>query len=305
MISSVIRFLVVLSALGLTCADCARAQPNTQETNPNSTSITVTGLLLASDWQCDTRPKNVPKDELACPEGYSQWGLLTLTKQYSLVGNTSDLKRYERRRVAVTGTVSPGKQSFRDKLDVESIRPGEISATEIMLLIEQLRNDGWTQPMNISNPTLWMFRFTSPMLQILQAGPVAQDVLLEYVNDPQIKDHIIILLGGVGDAKAVGPIISAMADRDEAASSAYAKKVNLAANLALTNITVADVIWHHGGGITIDRCPQDPKSCWVEWWSKHEQDFDVSKTVSRRYSNYPDYGIYQDPSTFRSESLMH
>ena len=88
------------------------------------------------------------------------------------------------------------------------------------------------------------------MLEILQAGPYAQDILLGYVNDPQIKDQIIILLGGVGDQKAVGPIIHAMTDSGGAHDSVYAKKVNLAANLARTNITVSDVIWHQGGGIT-------------------------------------------------------
>ena len=141
------------------------------------------------------------------------------------------------------------------------------------------------------------------MLEILQAGPSAQDILLEYVDDPQIRDQIIILLGGVGDQKAVGPIIHAMAHSPKARTSAYAKKVNLAANLALTNITVSDVIWHHGGGATIERCPDDPKSCWQAWWIKNKETFDVAKTVSRNYSNYPDYGIYQDPGTFRSESF--
>ena len=54
------------------------------------------------------------------------------------------------------------------------------------------------------------------MQQILQAGPAAQDILVQYLTDSQIKDRIIMLLGGVGDGKAVGPIIHAMADRNEA-----------------------------------------------------------------------------------------
>ncbi len=65
------------------------------------------------------------------------------------------------------------------------------------------------------------------MLQILLAGPAAQDTLLKYVDDPEIKDQIIILLGGVGNEKAVDPTIHAMADREEAHDSAYEKKVNL------------------------------------------------------------------------------
>jgi hypothetical protein len=96
-----------------------------------------------------------------------------------------------------------------------------------------------------------------------------------------------------------------MADRNEARDNPNARKVNLVANLALTNITVGDVIWHHGGGITIDACPDDPKSCWFSWWIEHRTTFDVSKTPSRKYSNYPSYGIYQDPGLFRSDVKWH
>ena len=123
------------------------------------------------------------------------------------------------------------------------------------------------------------------------------------LDDPKIKDQIIILLGGLGDQEAVLPIIHAMADQDEASDNKYARKVNLAANLALTNITVGDVIWHHGGGITVDACPDDPKSCWNTWWIQHKDTFDISKTVSRNYSNYPSYGIYQQLALFRSQSF--
>ncbi len=254
-----------------------------------------------SDQRCDEWPQNVPKDKWMCPEGASQWGFITLDKQYSVWGKTSELKQFERRRVTVTGRVSPGLESYMDRLEAESIRLSEIPESQIRDLIGQLRYDGWTEPANISNPTFWVFDFTAPMRQILQAGPAAEDVLLEYVDDSQIKDHIIVLLGGVRDGKAVAPIIHAMADRNEARDNAYARKVNLVANLALTNITVGDVIWHHGGGITRDACPDDPKSCWYAWWIEHRATFDVSKTPSRKYSNYPSYGIYQDPGLFRSE----
>jgi hypothetical protein len=255
-----------------------------------------------SDRRCDEWPQNAPNDKLMCPEGVSQWGLVTLDKQYSVWGNTSELKQFERRRVTVTGRVSPGRESYMDRLDVESVRPSEVPESQLRDWISQLRYDRWTQPENIANPTAWIFHFTPPMRQILLAGPAAQDVLLQYLDDAQIKDHIIILLGGIGDRKAVGPIIKAMADRNEARDNTYGRKVNLVANLALTNITVGDVIWHHGGGITRDACPDDPKSCWYAWWIEHRATFEVSKTPSRNYSNYPSYGIYQDPRIFRPAS---
>ena len=263
--------------------------------------------MLVDDFRCDEWPADVPEDKVMCREGgLSQWGFITATKQYTVRGINSELRKYERQRVTVTGTVTAATGDFpAEKLKAQSIALSEVDANPIRELIEQLRSNPWTEPVNISNPTLWEFNFTPPMIQILQVGPAAQDVLLEYISDPQIKDQIIILLGGVGNGNAVEPIIEAMATPHEAHGSAYARKVNLAANLSLTNITVGDVIWHHGGGIKIDSCPDDPKSCWSAWWTEHSDTFDISYTPKRGYSNYPDYGIYQNPGAYSSERLIH
>jgi hypothetical protein len=295
---------LALSAALLICTGRCQAQAEKNSAESRNSVTTLTGILLVSDRRCDEWPADVPKDKLTCPEGSSQWGLITLGKQYSVRGKTNELKQYERRRVTVTGSVSPGPESFMDRLDVQSISSSEMPESQIRGFIEKLRYDQWAEPVNMTNPTHWLFNFTRPMLQILQAGPAAQDVLLQYLDDPKIKDQIIILLGGLGDRKAVLPIIHAMADLNEARDSEYARKVNLAANLALTNITVGDVIWHHGGGITRDACPDDPKSCWYTWWILHTGTFAISKTVRRNYSNYPSYGIYQDPGLFRSGATV-
>jgi hypothetical protein len=131
------------------------------------------------------------------------------------------------------------------------------------------------------------------MLRILQAGPPAQQVLLQYLDDQQIKDHIIVLLGGVGNERSVEPIIRAMPEKGE--NQDKERRLNLIANLALTNITVSDTIWGHGGGITVPECPNDPKSCWNAWWLKNKNRFKVTAVPSRNYSNYPNYGIYKQP----------
>ena len=268
-------------------------------------SVTATGILLVDDWRCEEWPPDVPKDSMMCPEGASQWGLITESKQYTLIGMKSELAKYERRRVTVTGTVIAAKgDSSLDELKVQSIVSSEANPNQVRALIEELRLHPWAEPMNVANPTSWQFQFTPQMIKILQAGTAAQEVLLEYIRDPQIKDQIIILLGGVGNERAVAPIIDAMATSSEAHGNLYAHKVNLAANLALTNLTVSDVIWHHGGGMMIDACPDDPKSCWSEWWSAHSDTFEVSHTPKRRYSNYPNYGIYQAPGTYSSERFI-
>lgn len=172
-------------------------------------------------------------------------------------------------------------------------QPGN-QETEVKTLISQLYQNTWVGAGNYSTPTFWEFGFTEPMTEILEIGSPAQDYLLEEINNPSIKDQIIILLGGVGDEKSVEPIIEAMISKKDIRKISNAKKINLSANLALTNITVANVIWHHGGGIMITRCPDNPKECWEDWWKKNKSNFSVKTiTQSRRYSNYPGYGIYK------------
>jgi hypothetical protein len=230
---------------------------------------TRTGILLASDTS-------------------KEWALVSGTEFFFVRGNPSELAKFERRRVTVGGTVDAGRQ-----LTVQSIVSSEMSESEIRKLIEQLRGDEWSTPRNMGNPTDWQFNFTEPMLRLLQADPAAQTILLQYLDDQQIKDHVIILLGGVGNEESVEPIIRAMAEKGE--NQDKERRLNLIANLALTNITVSDVIWHHGGGITVPKCPNDPKSCWNAWWLKNKNTFKVTAAPSRNYSNYPDYGIYKQP----------
>jgi len=133
------------------------------------------------------------------------------------------------------------------------------------------------------------------MQKILEIGSPAQELLLERINDSQIKDQVIILLGGIGDERAVATVIGAMVE-NKTMFMPNGDRINLSLNLALTNITVADVIWHHGGGIEIRKCPDNPKRCWVKWWKKNKATFTVKGIKqSRRYSNYPNYGIYRQP----------
>ena len=121
-------------------------------------------------------------------------------------------------------------------------------------------------------------------------GTPAQDALIESLRDPEIKAQAIILLGGVGDERAVGPIIDAMAG-GRSLKSYGGELINLSANVALTNITAAEVIWHHGGGVAETKPPTDSKRRWQRWWKKNKDTFTVKGSATdRRYSNYPNYG---------------
>jgi hypothetical protein len=159
--------------------------------------------------------------------------------------------------------------------------------------VNQLKSHPWEGPKNYTSPIHWMFNFTVPMQRILDAGAPAQDVLLRHLGDPAIKDQVMILLGGVGDAKSIEPIIESMAHKDDINANPEARKINLAANIALTNITAAEVIWHRGGGIPFEQCRDDPKSCWSDWWEKNKDHIAKEMNVDRNYVNYPNYGIYK------------
>src|SRR6266853_1765304 len=139
-----------------------------------------------------------------------EWALVSGTEFFFVRGNPRELAKFERRRVAITGTVTVGGQ-----LTAESIAPSELPDDEIRALVEQLRGDRWSTPHNVGNPTDWQFNFTEPMLRLLQVGPAAQKILLQHLDDQQIKDHVIILFGGVGDEGAVEPIIHGMAEKGE------------------------------------------------------------------------------------------
>lgn len=167
---------------------------------------------------------------------------------------------------------------------------------DVRSLIGELRSHRWEGPWAATIPLSWDLQLTEPMRRILEIGAPAQDALLENVNDPLIKDQIIILLGGVGDERSVGPIIESMIREKDLKSTPNSEQINLSANIALTNITVADVIWHHGGGVVRIDPPPDSKERWMKWWKKNEGRFSVRRiTQSRRYSNYPNYGIYRQP----------
>jgi hypothetical protein len=286
------------TALAIGFAALVGASKGYSQTNDNRAQfhpakVVLTGILLVSDWRCEEhRAEGDLSDflQMFCPEGRSDWGLVTGRNLYSLQGDAAAFKKNERRRVTITGLATG------QTIVVDSILPTSVTDREIFSLIEELRNHRWIGPESHTIPMHWLLNFTDPMLKILQAGPPTQNILMQYLGDREIRDQIIILLGGVGDETVVESIIQAMATPAEMYWRADAKKTNLIANIALTNITTSGVIWHHGGGISADACPDDPKYCWHARWNQIRDTFRVStRTLSRGYSNYPNYGIYQQP----------
>jgi hypothetical protein len=286
---SLLLFLLVI----LVGASRGYSQTNDNLVESHGTHVVLSGIVIVSDWRCEGRRDEVDLPfelERFCTEERSDWGFVSGHDLYLLHGDAASFKKYERHRVTIAGLATG------NKITVDSIVPASVADGEIRHLIEELRSHPWSGPKNYTVPMQWVFDFTEPMLKILEAGSTAQDILMTYLDDQKIRDQIIILLGGVGDEKVVESIIREMPTPAQTYGSADAKRTTLTANIALTNITVSEVIWHHGGGIPVNACPDDPKFCWQAWWIQNRDTFRVSAgTPSRRYSNYPSYGIYQQP----------
>lgn len=171
-----------------------------------------------------------------------------------------------------------------------------VKKADIASLIEDLHKHLWTGAEIVGeSPIVWDFSLTVPMRGILEIGAPAQDALLDALNDTAIKDQAIFLLGGVGDERAIIPIMDAMVSETDMRTFPNAKRINRAANLALTNLTAANVIWPQGGGIMVEKCLSNSKECWSRWWNQNKRTFSVQNTTrsAKSYSNYPNYGVYR------------
>jgi hypothetical protein len=260
---------------------------------PDKREVTLTGIELASDHRCSVTQ---PGADSLCRS--PNWALASGRTIYLLYGDENALQRFERKRVSISGlleeeqVVKYGVQTTRRKISVRSVEGSELTKDAIEALVDQLKVVPWRGPENDCTPTCWDFAFTDPMIQVLQAGGGAQGVLLDHIRDHDIEDQVVMLLGGLGDEKAISPIIETLADGDVSTLDARSKRLNLVGNLALTNLTVSEVIWHHGGGVSFPRCPATPKSCWLAWWLDQKDTFKVGIGGDRLYVNYPNYGIY-------------
>ena len=259
---------------------------------PAKPEIQLTGIVLTSDHRC----YNNPEKSTLCRS--SDWALASGRTTYLLYGDVPTLEKFARKRVSVSGLleeeriVEYGMPMIRRKITVRSMESSELDKDAIEGLVAELRAVPWRGPENYCHPMCWDFAFTDPMIRILQAGRGAQGVLLDHLNDRAIQDQVVMLLGGIGDETTIWPIIETLTDGDEARLDERSNRLNLVGNLALTNLTVSEVIWHHGGGMIVERCPDTTRSCWSKWWLDRKDSFKVGIGGDRLYTNYPNYGIY-------------
>jgi len=88
--------LFVLSAVFLICTGHCQAQTHKNSAESRNRVTTLTGILLVSDRRCYEWRGDVPRDKRTCPDGSSQWGLITLGKQSSrLLRSLRELRLHE------------------------------------------------------------------------------------------------------------------------------------------------------------------------------------------------------------------
>lgn len=168
--------------------------------------------------------------------------------------------------------------------------------TTVEQLIQDLASTPWAGPLGPVIPSQFLFRFTSPMQEIIRMGPGAQDALIAALSDPEILDQAIILLGAVGDERAIPHIIDAMIPDEDYSNVKDAYYINRCANLALMNITSYDAahtrkfVDQHPYVIVPAEREMGLKESWSMCWELFGETFKVKDV--RRDDWIAGYGVY-------------
>jgi hypothetical protein len=263
-----------------------------QTAPPNTVEVKLTGIVLTNDHNTVCLKT---KEEEACGDRGTDWALASGRTTYLLLGDESTLQSFARKRVTIAGVLEQepvernGWQMIRRKIAVRSIESSELSEQAVDELVGRLKFFPWRgEPGQQCNRGCWNdFAFTDAMVEILQAGRMAQGALLRHLDDPSIQDQIVMLLGGVGDENVVEPIIEMLADGDDSELDERSRRLNLVGDVALMNLTVDEVL---GWG---SPCPNTLRTCWSKWWTGHKDRFKEDRIGFRNTSTYPNYGMYE------------
>ena len=205
------------------------------------------------------------------------------------------LHKFGHKRVTVRGLMGTeavardNLKMIRRIIAIESMEASELNEQAIEEKIGHLTIIPWRgEPVEECNRGCWSdFVLTDAMVEILQVGRGAQSVLLRHLGDQSIADQIVMLLGGVGNENAIQPVLNTLSDGDDEVLGDRAKRLNLVGNVALTNLTLRDVVgWGSG-------CEHTLKTCWLKWWADHKATFKEDAIDFRRVGDYPGFGIYE------------
>src|ERR1051325_8426901 len=150
-------------------------------------------------------------------------GRLTSGKSFCL-RNSFAVKRPISFRAPDESRASPLRYTIRPKI---SVKNGSLALLFVLLfssaglsqemttaqreevrgLIKELHAQPWPGVYAVAIPLQWDLSLTAPMQRILEVGPAAQDALIENLSDAAIKDQVIILLGGIGNHRGLGPTL--------------------------------------------------------------------------------------------------
>ena len=147
---------------------------------------------------------------------------------------------------------------------------------EVANLIEQLRepsNKVRDDVVRIVIPGGEIIDFSPPMMSLIRLGDRSRTMLHGRINDAQIQNEVVLILGAIGDATTVPLLIEAYPYDDvRPPDSDRARwKAHMCFTFALTYLTSEPIGRSRQGA---DYNPQN-KRLWQEWWRENQATFIV------------------------------
>jgi hypothetical protein len=167
---------------------------------------------------------------------------------------------------------------------------------EVVRLVEQLRAP--------NNRVRWLLtlipggeilEFSTPMEDLIRLGGRSRPVLHKYINDPQIQNEVVLVLGAVGDRTTVSLLIEAYPEADlrEAERDDPRRMTEMCFAFALPYLTGQEIGRDREGA---DFEPGN-RARWKQWLARAGTRFTVPvvKPNATWVPKYPDPGVPKPP----------
>jgi hypothetical protein len=251
------------------------------------------GIQVVGQWHA-RRPEALGTDWLPVTAAYgATWDGFYLG--YEL---TADVPAglYGRTRLAESDLQGPHLRYTDDRLEAAARRSVPLPA-----LIEQLRRPENRVPADYGciTPGGECLTFSAPLKALMFRGAEAHGPLLARLDDPEIRNEVVLALGAVGDEATVPELIAR-----------YPRGPLLPAERAggLTRACFSYALcWLTGQAVDRSRCgtDRDERNAekWESWWAANRETFRVSP-VKPNATWVPKYPLLTDEHVARIRSLF-
>lgn len=171
--------------------------------------------------------------------------------------------------------------------------PSALEYVQVRLSVHQMRNpEHRTYVEIVMTPGGEQLRFGEPARELIARGGGVREYLYPYLDDPELRGEIALVLGAIGDEQTVPLLIEAYPDQDG--------PVEFDPRNPFTGLHLELVLFTHAltylTSEPIGRsrwgCDLNPenKRLWREWWAENQHTFWVSevKPAATWVPRYPD-----------------